>query len=222
VARREGTAKRRAKATRDQPAGAFSAWVRDTRRVRRLELAEADVPCGTCTACCVSSLFVHVEPDEAATLARIPKKLLFPAPGLPNGHVLMGHDERGHCPMFVDGGCSIYEDRPRTCRDFDCRVFAATGISPNMSGAQGAIVERVRTWKFDVPTAADRKKMAAVHEAGVFLQKHGGELRPGLLPESATQRALLALEIYPVFVEKRPSRDEVVEAVTAAMGPERS
>jgi uncharacterized protein len=78
----------------DVPAGRFSAW---------LGQIGADVPCGTCTACCTSSQFVHIEPDEAETLARIPRALLFPAPGRPKGHVLMGYDERGHCPMFVDG-----------------------------------------------------------------------------------------------------------------------
>jgi Fe-S-cluster containining protein len=210
------TNERRAEKAREQSAGAFAGWLRDARRVRRLEVAGADVPCGSCTACCTASLFVHVAPDETATLSRIPSKLLFPAPGLP-GHMLMGHDERGHCPMLVEGRCSIYEDRPRTCRDFDCRVFAATGISPNVTGAQRGVVERARAWRFETPTSDDRKKRAAVHEAGAFLQKHAGAFPAGALPDSRTQRALLALEIYPVFLDRRPSRDEVVEAVTTEM-----
>ncbi len=72
-----------------------------------------DVPCGTCTACCTSSQFVHIEPDETDTLAHIPADVLFPAPLAPRGHVLLGYDERGHCPMLVDNACSIYEHRPR-------------------------------------------------------------------------------------------------------------
>ena len=90
----------------------------------------SDVPCGTCTACCTSSQFVHIEPDERDALAHIPAELLFPAPGRPRGHVLLGYDERGHCPMLVDGACSIYAHRPRTCRTYDCRVFAAAGVDP--------------------------------------------------------------------------------------------
>ena len=39
---------------------------------------ESDVPCNGCTACCRSSQFVHVGPDEADTLAHIPAELLFP------------------------------------------------------------------------------------------------------------------------------------------------
>ena len=30
--------------------------------------------------------------------------------------------------MLVDGRCSIYEHRPRTCRTYDCRIFTATGL----------------------------------------------------------------------------------------------
>ena len=109
--------------------------------------AEADVPCGACTACCTSSQFVHIAPDETETLARVPAPLRFPAPGLPKGHVVMGYDERGHCTMLVEGACSIYEHRPRTCRTYDCRVFAVTGVEPE---GQPAIGARVRDWRFEV------------------------------------------------------------------------
>ena len=53
----------------------------------------------------------------------------------------MGYDERGHCPMLVDGDCSIYEHRPRTCRTYDCRVFAG---HRRRRPDQPAIAERVR------------------------------------------------------------------------------
>jgi Fe-S-cluster containining protein len=88
-----------------------------------------DVPCGGCVACCTSSQFVLVEPGDIAARAAIPAELLVPAPGLAD-HLLMGHDERGRCPMLVDGACSIYEARPRTCRTYDCRVFTASGVRP--------------------------------------------------------------------------------------------
>jgi hypothetical protein len=91
---------------------------------------DMDVPCGDCVACCTSSQFVLVEPADSAARSAIPAELLVPAPGLPDGHLLMGYDARGHCPMLVDGGCSIYEHRPRTCRTYDCRVFTASGVDP--------------------------------------------------------------------------------------------
>ena len=104
-----------------------------------------DVPCGECDACCRSGMFVHVEPDEVDALRRIPKALQFPAPGLPKGHVVLPYDGHGRCPMLTDAGCSIYAHRPRTCRRFDCRVFAAAGLEPDAP----LIAAAVRRWRFD-------------------------------------------------------------------------
>ena len=92
-------------------AGNFSSWLGEMQDALRGE-RESDVPCDGCTACCTSSQFVHIAPDETDTLAHIPPELLFPAPRMPPGHVLMGYDEHGHCPMLVDNRCSIYEHRP--------------------------------------------------------------------------------------------------------------
>jgi len=43
--------------------------------------------------------FVHLPPGDRAALERIPAELPFPAPGLPDGYLLMEYDERGHCPI---------------------------------------------------------------------------------------------------------------------------
>ena len=130
----------------------------------------ADVPCGGCTACCEASQFVHVAPDEIDAMAHIPRPLLFPAPGYPEGHLLMGYDERGRCPMLRDDGCSIYDHRPRTCRTYDCRVFTVTGIEPT-DASQHAIASRARRWRFSVTDARTddfvrraREAAAALHE----------------------------------------------------------
>ena len=128
-------------------AGEFSVWLAGMEAVLRGE-AESTVPCGTCTACCTSSQFVHIDPDEIDALAHIPAALRFPAPGLPKGHVVLGYDERGRCPMLGDRGCTIYEHRPRACRTYDCRVFVATGIEPD--AGQPAVAAQVRRWRFDV------------------------------------------------------------------------
>jgi Fe-S-cluster containining protein len=128
----------------------FGDWLADTRAAIRGD-GDADVPCGECTACCTASQFIHVGPDERESLSVIPPEVLFPAPGFPPGHVLMGYDNRGHCPMFKDNRCSIYEHRPRTCRTYDCRVFAATDVTPD----DPAIAARVAQWRFDHPTTAD-------------------------------------------------------------------
>ena len=142
-------------------AGPFGAWLDEVRAAVRGE-RDAVVPCGECTACCTSSQFVHVAPDETDALAHIPAELLFDAPGFPDGHVLMGYDERGHCPMLVDGRCSIYEHRPRTCRTYDCRVFAAAGVAPDAP----AIAARVEQWQFSYADPEDEGAHEHVRAAG--------------------------------------------------------
>lgn len=165
------------------PAGDFSAWLSAMEAALRHETAVA-VPCGGCTACCTSSQFVHIEPDETVTLAHIPPALLFAAPGRPKGHVLLGYDENGHCPMLRDGRCSIYEHRPRTCRTYDCRIFAATGLDVDAEDDRKAPVARqARRWRFAFPTDEDRRRQAAVRAA----------VR-GVRATSVTQLAIRAVE----------------------------
>ena len=137
---------------------------------------EADVPCGTCVACCASGQFVHVGPDEADTLAHIPTALLFDAPrGLGK---LMGYDEQGRCPMLTDSGCSIYDHRPQTCRTYDCRIFEAAGVRAD----QPLIRERADRWRFDIADETEQARLDQVREHAVGL----GEM-------SALERAVLAI-----------------------------
>ena len=81
-------------------------------------------------------------------------------PGCRAGHVVLGYDEQGHCPMLVDDKCSIYEHRPRACRTYDCRVFAAAGLV--VDDDKPLIGERVARWKFSYPTPADRACYEAI------------------------------------------------------------
>jgi uncharacterized protein len=174
----------------------------------------SDVPCGGCTACCTSSQFVHIEPDEADTLAHIPTALRFPAPGLPPGHVVLGYDERGHCPMLGADGCTIYAHRPRTCRTYDCRVFPATGVEPG--GRQVEIAVRARRWRFDEPTAADRADRSAVRAAAAWIQEHASQLGRDL-PADPTRVAVLAIEISGLFVGPDGPVDPPRASVEAAL-----
>jgi Fe-S-cluster containining protein len=192
---------------------------------------DSRVPCGDCAACCTSSQFVHIGPDETDTIAQIPAKLLFPAPGLPRGHVLLGYDDRGHCPMLVDGRCSIYEHRPRTCRTYDCRVFPAADVSADDDKI--FIVRQSRRWSFGFPTAKGRLEHEAVRAAARFLVERRDELPARIRPANATQLAVLALEVHRAFLTRaepsgramllEPTLDAVIAAVTRseeARGPE--
>jgi Fe-S-cluster containining protein len=129
-----------------RPAGEFGGWLGELAAALRGS-GDTDVACGSCVACCSSGQFIHIGPQEVDALAHIPHELLFPAPRMPTGHVLMGYDERGRCPMLGDTGCTIYAHRPRTCRTYDCRVFAAAGVYPEEAD-KAAIAERARLWEF--------------------------------------------------------------------------
>ena len=158
-------------------AGAFSEWLTEMQGALRGE-RDAVVPCAGCTACCTSSQFVHIAPDETATLARIPAELLFPAPRMPRGHMVLGYDEHGRCPMLVDDACSIYEDRPQTCRNYDCRIYAATGVEPDDD--KPLIAAHVHSWRFDLAAPGAGGRQAAVFAAVSFLrtQRAASRIRP--------------------------------------------
>ena len=199
---------------RDLDAGDFAAWLRQVRAAIR-GTRDAVVPCGACVACCTSSQFVHIGPDERDTLARIPAALLFPAPGLPRGHMLLGYDERGHCPMLIDDQCSIYAHRPRTCRTYDCRVFPAADVVDDDT-TKTDIARQARRWQFAHPSAADRAAHAAVRAAAAYLRTHPAILVDAGVPASATQIAVVAIAIHERFLGARstPDATTVAAAVT--------
>ena len=174
---------------RDLPAGDFASWLSAMQAALRGD-ADADVPCGGCTACCTSSQFVAIGPDETDTLAHIPAELLFPAPRRPRGHFVLGYDERGHCPMLVDGRCSIYDHRPRTCRTYDCRIFAATGLDIDADDpTKDPIAQRVQRWRFSFPSADDHRRHDALRTAVRTVRA-----------TSVTQLAVSAVERYEEFL----------------------
>jgi uncharacterized protein len=184
-------------------AGDFSAWLADVQTAIRGDGASA-VPCAGCTACCTASQFVHIGPDERDTLDHIPAELLFPAPGLPAGHVVLGYDQRGHCPMLIDNQCSVYEHRPQACRTYDCRVFTATGVVLRGSRAS-PIARQVRRWRFSFPTRSDVVEHEATRSAGAFLMAHRDRLPDAdRHPITETQLAVLAVEIHDLFLPPSP------------------
>jgi len=206
------------------PAGSFSQWLGDAEASIRSGTIGADVPCGTCRGCCRSSMFIHIRPEETLTIKRIPRALLFPAPGQPKGHVLMGYNDQGQCPMLVDSQCSIYEDRPQTCRDYDCRIFAATGVAVDEQ-SQPEIANRVKQWVFDYESEESREEHNIVKQAAGFLENNRDLFPPGSLPGYPVQMAALAVRIYRVFSEmtaKRrldaPSDAAIAQAILIEMG----
>ena len=194
------------------PAGDFSGWLRAMRRT----LAGGpgmDVACGDCTGCCTSSYFIKVRPHETRALAAIDPKFLTDAPG-PAPARLMGYLENGHCPMYSGRGCSIYPDRPETCRTYDCRVFTAAGMAAG--GAEKSVInERVARWRFEFPTDTDRREQRAVQAAASFLRQHPVRFPGGHVPSRASEIAVLAVKTYEVFLGQPCDDGEIAAALVA-------
>lgn len=170
---------------------------------RAMEQGETShVPCGSCTACCRTSHFVHVEADELDTLAHIPEDFLAPAPaGYPSGSVVLGFDGEGRCAMLSESGCGIWAHRPRVCRTYDCRVYPTAGLFPD----QPPVAERARRWRFDVEDQESASAAASVQAAGRFLTEH--------FPDApVAARAAAAVAVSDLF-EGGPAEKPVPQAV---------
>ncbi len=77
-----------------------------------------DVPCDGCTRCCSRDL-VRLLPDED------PDQYLTEAHPFLEARML-SHKADGSCIYQGEDGCSIWDRRPRMCREMDCRLLAYT------------------------------------------------------------------------------------------------
>jgi hypothetical protein len=100
--------------------------------------------------------------------------------------------------MLVDDRCSIYEDRPRACRTYDCRIFAAAGVAID-DDDKALIAERVARWRFSYPAADDEQRQRAVRAAAEYLGRHGEPGPDRAIPENATRIAVRAIELHEDF-----------------------
>lgn len=99
--------------------------------------------------------------------------------------------------MLTDGRCSIYEQRPLTCRTYDCRAFAAAGIPADSD----LITGQTRRWKFSQPTQDDRDQQAAVRAAARFVRERAECFPGGAGPRDPALVAVLAIKVSDVFLE---------------------
>jgi len=100
-------------------------WLRKLKRQHsRGGPATADVPCGDCNACCYE-MSVFLEPDEVEQYRSVPEV----GEGGAEPRPRLERNEDESCVYLDDeGACSIYDKRPRLCRNFDCRPLAFCGI----------------------------------------------------------------------------------------------
>jgi Fe-S-cluster containining protein len=172
-----------------------------------------NVDCGDCVGCCTSSYFIKIRAHETSVLARIGERHLEPEP-LPDGSRLMGFDAAGHCRMFSGGRCAIYSDRPETCRTYDCRVYAAAGLSAGEG--RDMINERIGSWEFTFPDEQDRAAHRAVRAAAQYLRQHPVRFPNGRIPSRPAEIAVLAVKCYEVFLDPPGEDRDIAAAMVAA------
>jgi len=199
------------------PAGAFGEWL-ERFRASLLGNAGSSVPCGDCRGCCISGYSVQIRPQDEGARALIPKELLVRAAGFARDELTMASRPDGTCPMLRDSECTIYPSRPQTCRDYDCRVFAAAGLA---AGGQDKMVinRRVSEWIFSYPAESDRVAHAAVKAAAAFIAAKRSQFPGQRAPTGATGIAVLACEAYRVFLQSdihERSDEEVARLILAA------
>ena len=119
--------------------------------------------------------------------------------------------------MFKDETCSIYHERPQTCRSYDCRIFHAADQYPR---DQPEITARAAQECFDYGEQSDRDRSNAVREAAGFINAHQQELFGRSVNE--IQIALTAIKVHEQFLTRvltRVDEGERLAQVRAALPP---
>lgn len=193
----DGRRAERNRSASEVAAGSFGEWLSQTHAALR-GTGGTNVPCGECVGCCVSSYYIPIRPDDLRSLARVPDQWLVRS--AQTGQWMIGYHDDGRCPMLLNGQCSIYADRPQTCRDYDCRIFAAAGIEAG-DDSKRVINERVRAWRFTYETPVERQMHAAVQRTAAFIREQRSSFPQGRVPTSPTGVAVLAVKSFGVFLD---------------------
>jgi len=156
-------------------AGEFATWIEELTRTMK-GVSKGNVPCGDCAGCCTS--------------------------GLEKRHFLLGYDEKGHCPMFKTDKCSIYESRPEICRQYDCRVLAASKIE--ISDESQEITAQVNSWEFEFTSAKRIELGNAVELAVSFLTNYANKFSTGFTSPMSAQIAEMGIRVHALLGIETP------------------
>jgi hypothetical protein len=133
---------------------------------------------------------------------------------MPDGHVVLPFDARGRCPLLDTGGrCTIYAHRPRTCRTYDCRVFAAAGVDADRT----EITAQARRWRFTCSAPSDSEQLIAVGVAARWIRGHATAFPDGRVPDDPAQLAVLAVRVADVFRPGGPGESAAADATASAV-----
>lgn len=109
-----------------------------------------EVPCNGCTECCKGDA-VRILPGEPEWMWKTE-----PHPYIPEARML-AHKPNGECLYLGKTGCTIHANKPRVCREMDCRlIFERVPFAQaNALHAQGALTLKV--WRKGQALQADCK-----------------------------------------------------------------
>lgn len=193
-------------------AGSFGVWLQQMIASLRGK-GGTDVPCGECVGCCISGYPVPLRSTDALEDVVPHEQVLVMSP---SAKMLLALPD-GTCPMLKNRQCSIYERRPETCRDYDCRIFAAAGI--DAGGPERKVInERVRAWRFTYETPQELRVHDAIKAAATFIRQNGAAFAGGA-PTAATGSAVLAVKSFALFLGPQTqslSTAEIARAIVAA------
>lgn len=194
-------------------AGDFQSWLQDT--VGAFSYGQGvSVPCGDCKACCRAGYFIPVHRQECSTRAVIPARLLVtpPAHHGDGGYQLISTTRRGYCALLRNGACSIYRERPQACRDYDCRLFAASGLP----SGHGEIDRQIARWRFHYDSEEGLRAHAAIRSAARFVIEHAQAFPEGRVPQRPLDVTVVALKSHHVFLDPKTQSGDP-EAIAKAI-----
>jgi Fe-S-cluster containining protein len=104
--------------------------------------ADLEVLCQSCGLCCDGSLFgrVDLQPEEVESARRRRLRVLPSVKGFEEPCTALASSG----PGLVDRRCSIYDERPLSCRRFVCRLYDRYRRKGGLIEEQLAVVRRVR------------------------------------------------------------------------------
>lgn len=186
-------------------AGEFSEWVAGMTRALHGSAGTA-VPCGDCVGCCSAHWPVALRAQDDAIARALPAHQLVE----PNGSAglrYMAPREDGTCPMLEARRCRVYPSRPQTCRDFDCRLFAAAGIAS--AGPHRASMDaRIRRWRFRYASDESAAAHAAVRTTADLLVRLTSTPAGARLPRSPVALAGLAFKGHTALLRRTAGEDD--------------
>jgi Fe-S-cluster containining protein len=117
------------------------------------------VNCGACTACCRnhSAVVLHELLGDDLSFYRADMKMV-PATstlhGKPDFAPTLATKANGDCWYVGESGCTIYEQRPYVCRQFDCRKWL---LNPKQTHDLDQSVELAARQRLDTLSITERQ-----------------------------------------------------------------